>query len=109
LIKIKEIFVLLLLRVAGRIADPHHLNVEPVPSFNFTANPDSNFHFNADPDPIFHLNQCGSGFCAASEAIVFPKDSVFIYVSDPNYIRSVDPDPESESGSRRAKMTHKKN
>ena len=28
-------------------------------------------------------------------------------VSDPDSIRSVDPDPYSESGSREAKMTHK--
>ncbi len=66
--------------------------MEPDASFNSTANPDSYFHFNADPDLIYHFSpQCGSVFCASlkssffiSEAIVFPKDSVFINVSDPN-------------------------
>ncbi len=68
--------------MAGRVADPHHSNVNPDPSFNFTANPDSYFHFNAEPDSDFSP-QYGSGFCASSkssffisEAIVFPKDTV---------------------------------
>ena len=42
------------------VADPHHLNADPDPSFYFNAltEPDPAFHFNGDsvPDPFFHTN-----------------------------------------------------
>jgi hypothetical protein len=33
------------------VADPHHINADPDPSFYFNADSDPAFHFNADPDP----------------------------------------------------------
>ncbi len=35
-------------RVSPRVADPHHLDADPDPSFHFNADP---VHFNSDPDP----------------------------------------------------------
>jgi hypothetical protein len=37
----------------SRVADPHHLNADPNPAFQFNADPDPAFHFNEDPDPHF--------------------------------------------------------
>ncbi len=64
--------------------------MNPDPSFNFTANPDSYFQFNADPNPIFHLNADPdfvphqSPLSLYRRRLFFPKDSVFINVSDRN-------------------------
>jgi hypothetical protein len=37
------------------VADPHHLDADPDPSFHFVAGPDTPFYFDADPDPNFSL------------------------------------------------------
>jgi hypothetical protein len=39
----------------SRVADPHHLNADPNPAFQFNEDPDPAFHVNADPDPAFNL------------------------------------------------------
>jgi hypothetical protein len=40
------------------VADPHHLDADPVPAFQFDADvdPDPTFHSDADPDPIFQFD-----------------------------------------------------
>jgi hypothetical protein len=34
-----------------RVADPHHFNAEPDPSFYFNMDPDPTFHIDEDPAP----------------------------------------------------------
>jgi hypothetical protein len=36
--------------VPSSVADPHHVDVDPNPAFNFVADPDHTFHSEADPD-----------------------------------------------------------
>jgi hypothetical protein len=44
-----------ILEVFNSVADPHQLNADPDPAFNFNADPDPAFHFNADLDQApFH-------------------------------------------------------
>jgi hypothetical protein len=50
-------FVIRIAVSASRIsvADPHHLDADPDPTFHFDADPDPAFHLNADPDPSFQI------------------------------------------------------
>jgi hypothetical protein len=57
------------------------------------------------PDISDHWDTPGSSQQSEEERFVLV--SVFGSGLDPDSIRSVDPDPYSESGSKRAKMTHK--
>jgi hypothetical protein len=37
----------------GCVAEPHHLEVDPDPAFDFNADFDPSFHFNAVPNATF--------------------------------------------------------
>ncbi len=39
------------------VADPHHVDADPDPTFHSDADPDlnPNLHFDANPDPAFHF------------------------------------------------------
>ncbi len=39
---------------SSSLADPHHGDVDPDPSFHFDADQDPNFHFDVEPDPATH-------------------------------------------------------
>ncbi len=40
--------------VESRVADPHHVDADPDPTYHFDTNPDPTFHFDEDPDPASH-------------------------------------------------------
>jgi hypothetical protein len=37
--------------VIASVADPHHIDADPDPTYHFDAHPDPTHHFDADPDP----------------------------------------------------------
>jgi hypothetical protein len=64
------------------VADPHHHDADPDPTFHFNADPDPAFHLTADPDPTFHFDA--------------DPDTAFYFHADPDQIFHVyaDPDPQ---------------
>jgi hypothetical protein len=42
--------------IFNSVADPHHFDADPDPSFHFAADPNQTFHFEADPGLTFHFD-----------------------------------------------------
>jgi hypothetical protein len=38
--------------MCASVADPHHIDADPEPSFHFDSDPDLTFHFEANPDSV---------------------------------------------------------
>ncbi len=65
------------------VADPHHIDADPDPTFHFDVDPDPACHFGADPDPAFHFD------ADPDPAFHFDADPD----PDPNFHFDADPDP----------------
>ncbi len=38
------------------VADTHHVDADPEPSYHFDADPELSVHFDGDPDPSYHFD-----------------------------------------------------
>jgi hypothetical protein len=80
------------------VADPHHFNPDPYPSFHFNADPDPMFNFHpGSPDPDPHKSD---GTTYAATVLQTPSASIVSIPclslssdSDPTFHFNADPDP----------------
>ncbi len=54
--------------LAGSVADPHHVDADPDPTFHFDADP------NPDPTFQFDADQCGSGSTTLLAGVLLSVD-----------------------------------
>jgi hypothetical protein len=70
------------------VADPHHFNADPDPSFRVDVDPDLTCHLNADPDPA--LNQRSANPNTGLQTF---QGSVLSLLCECPWPSNVDPDP----------------